>query len=127
MNYYLSILKNYATFTGRARRSEFWYGILFNFLALIVANVLDSVLGTKIMTDFGFELPYGYVYIGYVLLTFIPFLAVQVRRLHDVGKSGWFYLIVLIPLIGFIWLLVLDCTEGTPGPNQYGENPKNVG
>ncbi|MFD3408849.1 DUF805 domain-containing protein [Aquirufa sp. HETE-83D] len=127
MNYYLSILKNYATFTGRARRSEFWYGILFNFLALIVANVLDNVLGTKIMTDFGFELPYGYVYIGYVLLTFIPFLAVQVRRLHDVGKSGWFYLIVLIPLIGFIWLLVLDCTEGTPGPNQYGENPKNVG
>lgn len=127
MNYYLSILKNYATFTGRARRSELWYGILFNMLALIVATVLDNVLGTKIMTDFGFELPYGYIYLGYFLLTFIPFLAVQVRRLHDVGKSGWFYLIVLIPLIGFIWLLVLYCTEGTPGPNQYGENPKNIG
>ena len=72
-------------------------------------------------------LPYGYVNLLYSLVVFIPGLAVAVRRLHDVGKSGWFFLIVLIPLVGAIWLLVLFFTDSQPGMNKYGPNPKGIG
>ena len=64
------------------------------------------------------------IYALLALATFIPGLAVGIRRLHDVGKSGWFYLIIFIPIIGIIWLLILFFTEGTQGPNQYGPDPK---
>jgi uncharacterized membrane protein YhaH (DUF805 family) len=67
---------------------------------------------------------YGWIYTICGLIHFIPSLAVIVRRLHDVGKSGWFYLIVLIPLIGFIWLLILYCTEGQKEDNKWGPDPK---
>ena len=113
------VFENYANFNGRARRSEYWYFALMNLIILIIAAVLDSVLG------FNFSpLPYGYLYLLVGLATFIPGLAVAVRRLHDVGKSGWFYFIVLIPIIGAIWLLVLFFTEGNQGENQYGSDPK---
>ena len=127
MNYYLKVLKNYANFSGRARRKEYWMFFLFTIIFAVVASVIDNVLGTTFHMDMGMgpqNLPYGYVYLLYALATFLPGLAVSVRRLHDVGKSGWFFLIALIPLVGGIWLLVLFCTEGTPGPNQYGEDPK---
>ena len=120
MNWYLKVMKQYADFNGRARRTEYWMYALFNVIFLFVAAVLDNLLGLK----FNPEIPYGYIYMIYALATFIPGLAVSVRRLHDVDKSGWFYLIVLIPLVGAIWLLILFCTEGTPGRNQYGFNPK---
>ncbi len=106
MNYYLKVLQNYATFSGRARRREFWYFALFNMIFVILAMVLDRVLGTTLKMG-GVETPYGYIYLLYVLAIFIPGMAVSVRRLHDVGKSGWMYLIILIPIIGAIWLLVL--------------------
>lgn len=137
MKWYLKVLKNYVTFTGRASRSEFWFYFLFNVIFAIVAMILDNILGTKIQVG-GQSLPYGYVYILYALATFVPGLAVSVRRLHDVDKSGWFYFILLIPIIGGIWLLVLFCTEGTRGENKYGldpltnmpdfdfDNPKNI-
>ena len=112
---------NYANFNGRARRSEYWYFALMNIIILIVAAVLDNLLGTT----FGI-LPYGYLYLVVALAVFIPGLAVSVRRLHDVGKSGWFYFIVLIPLVGAVWLLVLFFTEGNQGENQYGSDPKAV-
>ena len=128
MNYYLSVLKNYADFNGRARRSEYWYFILFNMIFCIVAMIIDNLLGTtfKFSSFMGVQqtLPYGWVYLLYALAVLIPGLAVMVRRLHDVGKSGWFFLIVLIPLIGSIWLLVLFCTDGKPGENKWGKNPK---
>lgn len=126
MKYYLKVLKNYAGFSGRARRKEYWMFVLFNVLFAIVAAILDNILGTTFKFDMGYlqNLPYGYIYLVYILAVFIPGLAVGVRRLHDVGKSGWFYLIVLIPLIGAIWIIVLFLTEGTPGPNEYGEDPK---
>ena len=73
------------------------------------------------------DLGYGYLYILVILATLVPSLSVGVRRLHDVGKSGWFTLIVLIPIIGAIWLLVLYCTDGVPGPNKWGSNPKGIG
>lgn len=130
MNYYLSAFKKYAVFSGRSRRSEYWYFVLFNVIFAIVAMLLDKMLGTNfsINTFNGpIELPYGYFYLLYLLVVLIPSLAVAVRRLHDVGKSGWFFLICFIPIIGSIWLLVLMCTDSISGANQYGINPKGIG
>ncbi len=78
MNYYLKVLQNYATFSGRARRSEFWYFALFNMIFIILAMVLDRVLGTTFKMGYGVELPYGYIYLLYSLALFIPGLAVSV-------------------------------------------------
>jgi len=94
MNWYIQVLKNYAQFTGRARRSEYWYFALFNVIFMALAMGLDNVLGTTM-----YPLPYGYVYFIYALVVIIPGLAVCVRRLHDVGKSGWMALICLIPIV----------------------------
>jgi uncharacterized membrane protein YhaH (DUF805 family) len=119
MNWYLKALKNYAVFSGRARRKEYWMFALFNGIFLIVAAILDNILGTTIK-----NVGYGLFYCLYGLAVLIPSLAVSFRRLHDVGKSGWFFLIALIPIIGAIWLLVLVCTDGNAGENEYGANPK---
>ena len=121
MEWYIAVLKKYAEFNGRARRKEYWMFILFNAIFGIVAAVIDNLLGT---TAGG--LHYGTFYGLYSLAVFIPGLAVSVRRLHDVGKSGWMLLIGLIPLIGGIWLLVLLVTDSKFGANQYGENPKGM-
>ena len=125
MKWYLNVLNNYATFSGRARRSEYWFFALFNMIFLIVAMILDNILGTTF--DLGFGISYGYIYLIYTLAILIPGLAVVVRRLHDVGKSGWMYFIVLIPIVGIIWLLVLLCTDSQVGSNKWGENPKGIG
>ena len=119
LNYYLKVLQNYATFTGRARRSEYWYFVLFNGIFSIVAMILDNVLGIALE-----GIGYGPLYGLYLLAMLIPGLAVVVRRLHDVGKSGWMLLITLIPLIGVIWLLVLLLTDSNSEENLYGANPK---
>lgn len=119
MEWYLQVLKNYANFSGRARRKEYWMFALFNLIFIILAAIIDNVLGTTVR-----HMPYGLFYYLYSLAILIPALAVGVRRLHDVGKSGWFFLIALIPLIGGIWLLILACSDGVPGANEYGSNPK---
>ena len=121
MNWYLKVLKQYADFSGRARRKEYWMFALFNLIFAIVAMILDNILGIAID-----GVGYGPLYGLYILAVLIPGLAVAVRRLHDVGKSGWMILIALIPLIGAIWLLVLMVTDSNPGENQYGQNPKEV-
>lgn len=121
MNWYTSVLKKYAVFSGRARRKEYWMFFLFNVIFLIVALILDNVLGTTISGA-----GYGLFYFLYALAILLPSLAVGVRRLHDIGKSGWWFFIGLIPIIGGIWLLVLFCIEGTPGKNTYGPNPKEA-
>jgi uncharacterized membrane protein YhaH (DUF805 family) len=128
MNWYLEVLKKYTVFSGRARRKEYWMFILFNFIFAILAAIVDNILGTtfKFGTEVPIALPYGYVYLLYALAVLIPGLAVLVRRLHDVGKSGWMFLISLIPIVGAIWLLVLACTDSKPGENKYGPNPKDV-
>ena len=110
-----------AAFNGRARRKEYWMYTLFNMIFAVVAFILDSILGIGIE-----GIGYGPLYLIYSLVVFIPGLAVLVRRLHDVGKSGWMFFIVLIPLIGAIWLLVLMLTESNPGENKYGPNPKEA-
>ncbi len=131
MNYYIKVLKQYADFNGRARRKEYW---IYNIINSIIGGLLfflDYRLGTTIegldlditlTTTEGLDV--GVLYIIYAFFVFIPGLAVAVRRLHDVGKSGWMLLIALIPLIGAIWLLVLYLTNSNPGENKYGPNPK---
>lgn len=119
MNWYLKVLKQYADFGGRARRTEYWMFVLFNFIFGLVAIALDNVLGIAIN-----NIGYGPIYGIYTLAVLIPGLAVSVRRLHDVGKSGLMLLIILIPLIGVIWLLILSLTDSQPGTNQWGSNPK---
>jgi uncharacterized membrane protein YhaH (DUF805 family) len=121
MNWYLKVLRNYAQFNGRARRTEYWMFALVNLLFLIVAAIIDNVAHTTIHGMF-----YGLFYFLYGLAVFIPGLAVGVRRLHDVGKSGMWLFIALIPIVGAIWLLVLMVTDSIPGENQYGPNPKEV-
>ena len=120
MEWYLKVMKQYADFNGRARRKEYWMFLLFNIIFALVAMLVDNLLGMRINE----QIPYGYLYLLYGLATFIPGIAVGVRRLHDVGKSGWWYLIALIPLIGGLYLLYLFIQDGTPGSNEYGVNPK---
>jgi len=115
MNYYLAVLKKYADFNGRARRSEYWYFVLFCFIFSVVLAAFDYVLDT-----------YAVFYGLFNLAMIIPALAVGVRRLHDISKSGWMYMIAFIPLIGSIWLLILFCQEGTEGQNEYGADPKDI-
>jgi len=119
MSWYLTVIKKYVVFSGRARRKEFWTFVLFNFLFFIVAAILDNLLGLASK-----EYYLGPIYSLYALFIIIPYLAVAVRRLHDIGKSGWWIFIKLIPIIGAIWLLILLFTEGNKGPNEYGEDPK---
>jgi uncharacterized membrane protein YhaH (DUF805 family) len=121
MNWYLKVLKQFADFSSRARRTEYWMFVLFNIIFTIVAMILDNLLGLTIG-----DLPYGVFYFLYGFALLIPSLAVSVRRLHDLGKSGWMIFIAFIPIVGAIWLLVLMATEGKPGDNQYGPNPKEV-
>jgi uncharacterized membrane protein YhaH (DUF805 family) len=124
MKYYLKVLQNYASFSGRARRSEYWYFLLFNAIFSLLAILIDNILGLTFELGYGVTMPYGYIYLFYVLSMIVPVLAVSVRRLHDVGKSGWMYFIILIPIIGAIWLLVLFFTNSQAGSNKWGENPK---
>jgi uncharacterized membrane protein YhaH (DUF805 family) len=127
MQYYLKALHNYANFNGRSNRQDYWMFFLFNVIFAIVAMILDRLLGTTFKMEGIYggaqTMPYGYIYLAYALFMLIPGLAIGVRRLHDVGKSGWFMFICLIPLIGAIWLLVLFCTEGKRGDNEYGPDP----
>ncbi|MDC9596954.1 DUF805 domain-containing protein [Xenorhabdus anantnagensis] len=116
MNWYFSVLKNYAEFSGRARRKEYWMFRLFD----IIISIALFVLGTVIDESAGFGL-----LVIYGILTFIPSLAVAVRRLHDTNHSGWWLLMLLIPFANII-LLIFFCLEGTAGDNDYGEDPKKL-
>ena len=157
--YYLAVLKKYATFSGRARRKEYWYFALMNFIIGICAcipiyygifklvftlaaqgdNISEEAMMEFILNNISYSAIIAYVILLlYGLAIFIPNLAVGVRRLHDVGKSGWFLLIpylgmllYLIPIVGalvylglVIWFLVLMCTDSQVGENKYGADPK---
>ncbi len=128
MNWYLqAVTANYANFSDRARRKEYWMFVLFNIIFSVVAMFLDNMLGlafTMDMEGMSISLGYGWIYSIYALAVLIPALSVTVRRLHDKSKSGWFIFIALIPLIGAIWLFVLMCLDSDPGDNAYGPYPK---
>ena len=105
MSYYIKCLKEYAVFRGRARRSEYWYFVLFSIIFAFIFGLIERVLCVERISDI------------YVLASIVPGIAVGVRRMHDVGKSGWF---LLIP----IYNIVLAVTEGFRGENEYGPDPK---
>ncbi|WP_371824130.1 DUF805 domain-containing protein [Lutibacter sp. A80] len=121
MNWYLKALNRYFDFTGRSRRMEYWMFGLFNFIFGALFLIIDWVLIETVEI-----ISFPPLYIFYSLMIFIPSISVSVRRLHDVGKSGWMLLISLIPIIGSIWLLVLFLTDGDSNSNEYGQNPKNL-
>jgi uncharacterized membrane protein YhaH (DUF805 family) len=121
MYYYRKVLQNYTNFSGRAQRAEYWYFYLINVLISIALIYIDMFVGTYNSTT-----GVGLIQTSYALLVFLPALAVLVRRLHDIGKSGWWVFLLLIPLIGFIWLIILLVGDSEPGDNQYGPNPKRV-
>ena len=121
MNWFLIALKKYATFSGRAQRAEYWYFFLFYLLIFIGLSILDGLTGS-----FSAESGMGFLGGLLSLALFVPSLAVGVRRLHDTGRSGWFLLLALIPLVGAIVLLVFAVQDSTPGENQYGPNPKGI-
>jgi len=120
MSWYIKVLQNYFTFSGRARRKEYWYFSLFNLLIMHVLRVLDAALGTMAAGGAGvLSAIYG-------LAILIPSIAVSVRRLHDIGFAGWWYLIIFIPIVGAIVLLVFHVLDSEPGENRFGPNPKLV-
>lgn len=105
MNYYLAVLKKYAVFNGRARRSEYWYFALSSIVISIALGIIGIVAKTPLLGNI------------YSLAVLIPSIAVGVRRMHDIDKSGWY---LLIP----IYNIILLAAVGTNGPNEYGEDPK---
>jgi uncharacterized membrane protein YhaH (DUF805 family) len=148
MNWYLLVFKKYATFSGRSRRMEYWMFVLFNLIVSIIIGIIDTVLGLNIISSAGRT--NGIIGSLYSLTTMVPSLAVGVRRLHDINKSGWFLLLPFAPLIliligallgGYAFILMIAgglgafilsivlivwlATEGTAGENQYGPDPKS--
>ena len=121
MNWYLKVLKQYVDFKGRARRKEYWMFFLFNFIAAFTLALLGGMIAGALDAPELAMIPYFMYALGII----VPSIAAVVRRLHDQNKSGWYLLVYFIPFVGFIWLLVLLCTEGDAGPNEYGPDPKN--
>ena len=112
-----SVFSKYATFSGRARRSEYWYFVL---LQVIVTAVLNGLYSATESVAF------SAILVLFDLALLVPSLAVCWRRLHDIGRSGAYYFFVLIPLVGWILLLVWMCQASQPGANQYGPNPNGM-
>lgn len=112
INYYVGVLKKYADFNGRARRREYWSFALVSFLVSIALSIVDGMLGTAFLASI------------YGLAVLLPGIAVTVRRLHDIGKTGWLALVALIPFIGWLVLLYFMIQDSEPGVNQWGPNPK---
>ncbi|MDO6707412.1 DUF805 domain-containing protein [Photobacterium sp. 1_MG-2023] len=119
MNWYLYALKKYAVFSGRAQRQEYWYFFLINLVITLALGVVDHLLQTP-----GVEEGTGMLGGIYSLAVLLPSLAVGARRLHDIGRSGWWMLLVLVPILGFIVLVIFFVQDGQPGENEYGLNPK---
>nr|MDH3153553.1 DUF805 domain-containing protein [Bacillus licheniformis]MDH3164418.1 DUF805 domain-containing protein [Bacillus licheniformis] len=141
MKWYWRGLKNYANFEGRARRKEYWLFHVFNgiicFILFILSLMVVSLFISGIMTAEGYDryqvgyiIGYGGGFLGYILIfiyqlaVLVPSLAVNVRRPHDTGRSGWWILIGFLPIIGAVILLIFYCQAGEAKENQYGPNPK---
>ncbi|MFL6161851.1 MAG: DUF805 domain-containing protein [Jatrophihabitantaceae bacterium] len=110
-----SVFSKYVVFSGRARRSEFWWFALFTLILYILVGIIDAAIGSSALL------------IIVVLALLLPSLAVTVRRLHDTGRAGWWILISLVPFIGGIILLVFECQDSQPGVNAFGPSPKDPG
>ncbi len=126
MNWYLKVLSQYADFTGRARRKEYWMFTLFHIIIIFILAYFGAFNAFFYFDNEGFPIIFIILTL-YFLATLLPTLAVTVRRLHDMGKSGWWYCISFLPYIGGFWLLVLTCFDSEHGPNKWGINPKGIG
>ena len=121
MNWYVDVLRKYAVFSGRARRKEYWFFVLFNLLIVAGLTLVDTFVGTyDPVREVG--LLSGLYGIGVIL----PSVAVGARRLHDSGRTAWWLLIGLVPVIGAIVLLIFFVLDSQMGDNEYGPNPKGV-
>ncbi|EAS18962.1 conserved hypothetical protein [Flavobacteria bacterium BBFL7] len=120
-----AVFNNYTDFSGRARRSEYWYWQLFNFIVFLILYV-PMIIGAATENE-AIAIPFAILFLLYALATIIPSLAVIVRRLHDTGRSGWFYFISMIPFVGTIILLIWLIEDSKHGANQWGPNPKGIG
>ena len=112
MNWYLKVMRNYFNVSGRARRTEYWMYFLVYIGVLVVAGILDSIIGIGLLGGLA------------ALAHLIPSITVGVRRLHDIDRSGWWLLIALVPLIGWIIAIYWAVKEGDAHDNRYGPNPK---
>jgi uncharacterized membrane protein YhaH (DUF805 family) len=117
MQRYLAVLTNYAGFSGRARRAEYWMYTLVSSVIVLVLAILAAATGSSFIT---------LLMVVYELAVLVPTLAVFVRRLHDIGMSAWWILIGLVPLVGHIVLFVFSVLPGNQGPNRYGDDPKGA-
>ena len=117
MEWFMKALRQYAVFTGRARRKEYWFFVLFYILIAIGLGFIDSVLGL------GSE-SYGLLSGLFGLAMLLPALGVAVRRMHDTGRSGWWVLVSFIPFVGWLIFIWFATRDGEPGPNAYGPDPK---
>ena len=132
MKWYLKVMRdNYANFSGRARRKEYWMFTLFFFLITVVIYFLFALLAffmagdlINLMNIEWVPVVLGFSTIIYFLIHLIPSIAVTVRRLHDTGKSGWLYLLTIIPYIGSLIIFIFTVIEGDKGDNKYGPDPK---
>jgi uncharacterized membrane protein YhaH (DUF805 family) len=120
MNWYIEALKKYAVFSGRARRKEYWFFVLFSVIITLALSFFDSLVGLFDVAS-GIGLLSGI----YSLAVLIPSISVGVRRLHDTNRTGWWLLISLVPLLGIIILIVLMVLDSQSGDNEYGPNPKS--
>ncbi len=116
-----ALTRKYATFEGRARRTEYWYFVLFYVLAIVALAIVDVIVGT-----YNEESGLGLLSGLFMLATILPSLAVLVRRLHDTDHSGWWALLNLVPFVGALVLLVFTVLDSQPGANRFGPNPKGV-
>lgn len=117
----MEVLRKYAVFSGRARRKEYWMFVLFSVIISVILAIIDNIIFKTSEGNLGIL---GLIYSLAVLL---PSLAVAVRRLHDTGRSGWWMLISIVPLIGWIVIIIFMAKDGDPGTNEYGPNPKEIG
>jgi uncharacterized membrane protein YhaH (DUF805 family) len=119
MGWFLMAWMRAVEFSGRSRRKEYWMFTLINSIV-----VLCAVLAVPLISSSGWTSPMRIVLWAYLWISMLPSLSVTVRRLHDVDKSGWWYFVSFVPLIGAIYLLILMCTDGDSGWNRFGASPK---
>lgn len=132
-----SCLRQYATFSGRAPRSEFWFFVLLKFISFYALWFVTGMVSMMVTSGRGISAPLpGHLptfnssslypqipILAWMLVLLLPSIAVEVRRLHDINRSGWWYWLYLIPLVGLVLMLIWNCEHGTAGPNRYGRDP----
>lgn len=122
MQWYVRAFRRYGVFSGRAYRQELWLFILWSMVFSLLLSIIDRAADLIVIDDDPFQI--GICQLVYLIVTFVPTIALTCRRLHDTGRSGWWQVISVIPIVGLIVMIVWFATPGTTGPNQYGPDPR---